>query len=355
MFLIGVSMRPGVVYLSSGLIALGALMGFRASTQKVVEAEKFVLRSPKGKTLLEMRVEDERAVIAFCDESGKERVQIEGGVKPGIVVRNSKGKAVLEMRDFAQDGSGFILCDKEGRKRFQVQGGDSPGLFVLNDQKQVIANFGASSGGHSNLTLRGPEGEPLVALSGSKVPGLVVRHGLQTQVEMVATQNGAMMKFNDSQGNPRVQLQGGGSPGVFLRQDKGDVIGSFVTLKSGGSAIGLGNEQGEIASFLRGGQSPSLSFFQNEKQPDVILGITEKAPHLIMSRTKEQEGVLLYGGSPSSMLFINEKGQIPVIISKHGILQERTSAKPQEKKQEKFYSWEEFENPLKELDTLRKR
>ncbi len=351
-------MKWGCVLLAVGLFTGALLLGFKSgSHEKVIEAEKFILKTPHGRAVLEMRVEDHKPIIALCDERGSERLLLEGGGKPGIVIKNGSNHAVVQIRDFEKDGAGFVLYDASGNKRFQVQGGTQPGFFVLNEENTVIANLSTTQSGSANLSLRDQNQQPLISLSGSDNPSMLMKSGGKSQLEMVATNNGAMVKFNDTEGQPRVQLQGGSSPGVYLREEKGEVIGSFIGLKSGGAAIGLGNSNGDIAAFLRGGQNPSLSFFQDDKEPDVILGIAEKAPHLIMSKNKKREGVLIYGGSPSSMLFVNERGEIPVILSKHGLLQNRaaSSKEKKEKKNDKFYSWEEFEDPLKDAEGLRKR
>ncbi|MCB1117796.1 MAG: hypothetical protein KDK50_04355 [Chlamydiia bacterium] len=342
-----------------GVFALGSAMGFKtAGTQeRVVEAEKIVLKSAHGRTVLEMRVEDHKAVIALCDERGKERLLLEGGDAPGIVVKNRSDKTIAHLRDFKEDGSGFVLCDDKGSKRIQFQGGSAPGVFVLNEDQKVIANMSASKTGYASIAIRSEDEKPQISLKGGTNPTLAFFENDKSQIEMISSTHGPIMKLNNREGAPLVQMQGGTSAGVFLRNQTGEVTGSFVALKSGGSALALANNKGQIASFLRGGDNPSVSFFQNGDAPDVVLGISEKAPHMLMSKSSANEGMLIYGGSPSSVLFINETGQVPVILSKHGLMQDKSAASRGKKsapKKEKFYSWEEFKNPLEDLESFKR-
>lgn len=326
------------------------LAGFKGNkTERVIEAEKIVLRGSNGKALLELSVDENRPTIVLCDEKGKERIQLTGGAKPGIAIKNNSDQIVAQLRDFDKDGSGFVLYDHVGRKRFQLQGSDRPGLFMLNDNKEIIANLGTHADGYAQFQLSHKGDQSVLTMNGSETPSLILSNGRHSQMEFLTSQQGSLVKFNDLDGNARVQLQGGTSSGVFLRDQEGQVIGSLIALKHGGSALGLANANGEIATFLRGGSSPSLSFFQTNDHPDIILGITEKAPHLLMSREKDKEGVLMYGGSPSSVLFVNERGQVPVILSKHGLMQDRKTKGRSKKKpqQDKFYSWEEREESQK--------
>ena len=340
------------------IFTLGGLLGFTSTkkSDRVIEAEKIVLVSKNGKMVMEMRVDDNKPVIALCDEKGKARLSLEGGDSPGIVIRNQSEKVVAQVRDFKEDGSGFVLYDSKGSKRIQCQGGELPGLFVLNDDKKVIANLSASKAGHASFALRNADETPEVVLKGGKTPSLAFYEGEQSQMELIASKHGPLVKLNDLQGSPLVQLQGGTSAGVFLRQGSGEVVGSLIPLKEGGSALGLTNSKGDVATLLRGGNNPSVSFFQKNDSADVVLGISDKAPHLLLSKTNAAEGLLLYGGSPSSMLFVNERGQVPVILSKHGLLQDRNASakeKPAPKK-ERFYSWEEFKDPLEDLESFKR-
>ncbi|MCB1109178.1 MAG: hypothetical protein KDK44_05930, partial [Chlamydiia bacterium] len=102
-------MKWGLVFFAGVLLSLITLLGFRTGThEKVIEAEKFVLRSPHGRILMELRVEDHKPVIALCDERGKERLHLEGGSAPGILIKNGSDKTVMQIRDFEKDGSGFV-------------------------------------------------------------------------------------------------------------------------------------------------------------------------------------------------------------------------------------------------------
>jgi len=147
-----------------------------------------------------------------------------------------------------------------------------------------------------------------------------------------------LMTFHDKEGNVRLQLQGGVFPAMVLKNEAKQVVGSFFPLKDGGAAIGLGDVQGEMATFIRGGDSPTMSFFHKSHEPNVALGISNKLPHFVMFPMEGKEGLFIHGNSPTSVLFIDENGEVPVSLSRHGLMHDRGEPEAQSSDQEKIFS-----------------
>lgn len=166
------------------------------------------------------------------------------------------------------------------------------------------APFLIHSGGNieaTRIVLKGESGNPNVILQGDD------EHTLMT--------------FNDKEGNVRLQLQGGVFPAMIMKNETQEIIGTFFPLKDGGAAVGLGDREGNMATFIRGGSSPMMNFYHESRQPNIAMGITNELPHFVMVPKGGQEGLLLHGYAPASLLFIDENGGIPVSLSRHGLIQ----------------------------------
>lgn len=151
------------------------------------------------------------------------------------------------------------------------------------------------------LVLRSPDGQPLI--------------------EMVATEQGGVIAFADGRGAVRLQLQGGELPAVLIRSENQTLIGSFFSMQDGGTALGLGNHSGNVSTFIRGGNDPSLSLYQGADEPGISVGITETVPHLVVNPPSHDGKMLLHGGNPAALVFVDEEGQVPVSLSKYGLNQ----------------------------------
>ncbi len=149
-----------------------------------------------------------------------------------------------------------------------------------------------------------------------------------------------LMAFNDAQGNIRLQLQGGVFPAMIMKSEEGEVVGTFFPLKEGGAAVGLGDREGNMATFIRGGSSPMMNFYHESSQPNIAMGINNGLPHFVMVPKEGQEGVLIHGSAPTSLLFIDENGGIPVSLSRYGLHQSIDSKGEEEEKSssEKIFS-----------------
>lgn len=188
------------------------------------------------------------------------------------------------------------------------------GFFVLG------APFFIHSGGSieaNRLVLKGESGKPNIILQGDD--------------------ENTVMTFNDSKGNIRLQLQGGVFPALIMKNEAREIVGTLFPLKDGGAAVGLGDREGNMATFIRGGSTPMMNFYHESNQPNIAMGIANELPHFIMVPKEGQEGVLIHGSAPASLLFIDENGEIPVSLSRYG-LHQPTESKEKSSTGEKVFS-----------------
>jgi len=61
----------------------------------------------------------------------------------------------------------------------------------------------------------------------------------------------------------------------------------------------------------------------------------QNTPHMMISNTNTEEGILIHGGNPNSMLFVDEKGKVKILISKYGIFQKKDDNEMKLKKKDK--------------------
>ena len=189
-------------------------------------------------------------------------------------------------------------------------------IFILSLQPSKQNGFIEAR----RIVLKGENGTPSMILQGDNESALLV--------------------MNDSQGRIRLQLQGGAFPAIMIKNENQEIVGTFFPLKDGGTALGLGDAKGHMSTFLRGGAMPALSLYQNSNEPNITMGIADKLPHFIMFPSGGKEGLLIHGNAPTSLLFFDEKGEIPVSLSRYGLHQEKPLPvkKSEAKKTEKMVS-----------------
>lgn len=195
-------------------------------------------------------------------------------------------------------------------------------LFVLMVASAIIVapnlfqNTGVIEG--TRLVLRGSSGNPNIILQGDD--------------------ENTLMTLNDGEGNIRLQFQGGSFPAMIMKNEHQEIVGTFFPLKDGGAAVGLGDREGNMATFIRGGTSPMMNFYHQSSEPNLAMGIANELPHFIMVPTKGQEGMLIHGNAPTSLLFIDEQGKIPVSLSRYGLYQKGGEEKKSGEDKEKVFS-----------------
>lgn len=168
-------------------------------------------------------------------------------------------------------------------------------------------------------------------------------------MQLQAGEEAAVMVFNDQNGVPRLQFQGGEFPAIMIKSSTNDVVGSIFTLKDGGGALGLGDAEGDVSMFIRGGSNPNLSVFEKSPEPNLSLGITNHVPHFLIFPKSGKDGMMIQGGNPTALLFVDEQGKIPVVLSKDGLKQ--GAATEEQKTQEKklFFSWDAILESIKNI------
>ena len=184
----------------------------------------------------------------------------------------------------------------------------------------------------NRLILKGESGIPSIIMQGD-------------------TEN-TLLTLNDQQGNVRLQLQGGSFPAMIMKNEQQEIVGTFFPLRDGGAAIGLGDAEGNMATFIRGGLSPTMSFYQQSTEPNLAMGISNHLPHFLIFPIAGKEGMLIHGNAPTSVLFIDENGEIPVSLSRHGLYQaqgEKQEVVPSDDRKI-FSSWDKFEQTLKQAE-----
>lgn len=201
------------------------------------------------------------------------------------------------------------------------------GFFIFGMNSFFSGSSGTLEG--NRLVLKGKSGVPTVILQGDD--------------------GNTLMTFNDEQGNVRLQLQGGSFPAMIMKNAEQEIVGTFFSLKDGGAAVGLGDRDGNMATFICGGSSPMMNFYHESSEPNIAMGIANDLPHFIIVPTQSHEGMLMHGNAPASLLFIDEKGGIPVSLSRHGLYQAGKGSEQMEEKAQDgkvFSSWHELKKQI---------
>ena len=188
-------------------------------------------------------------------------------------------------------------------------------------------------------------------LVGGEYPSVVMRNPKQKEIVQIAVleEGNSVVSLKDESGVSRLQFQGGSAPAIFLKNAQNEIIGTMLTMQDGGAAVGLADKDGDVAAFMRGGSSPSVSFFQKSVEPLAAIGISQHVPHLLVTSPTTKDNLVLHGGDPTSVLFVDDKGDIPVLLSKHGLFQGKKQAdSTKSTADEKIFTWDELINPLKD-------
>lgn len=209
-----------------------------------------------------------------------------------------------------------------------------------------------ATSGEGIVSFLSDKGEKTIEIKGGAHPSIVMNENQKQAIEIsIADQSKPLVSLKDQNGVSRMQMQGGSSPALFLKNQQSEIIATILTLADGGAACGLADKDGDVAAFVRGGSTPSVSFFQKSAEPSVALGISKGIPHLLVTSPTTKDNLVLHGGEPTSVLFVDDKGEIPVLISKHGLFQGK---KPEQQtntpeKDEKIFTWDELLEPLKDF------
>lgn len=239
----------------------------------------------------------------------------------------------------------FFLSSKQAEKEINVQK-----ITITNSKGKPCLVLDATSG-VGVVSFISDSGEKTMQITGGEKPSIVMSENQHQLVEIsIVEESKPMISLKDEANVSRMQIQGGNSPAIFMKNPQSEIIATMLTLGDGGAAVGLADKDGDVASFMRGGSTPSISFFQKSVEPNVALGISKGVPHLLVSSPSTKDNLVIHGGEPTSVLFVDEKGEIPVLLSKHGLFQGKKQ-EPQSNKtnEEKLFTWEELLEPLKDV------
>lgn len=167
---------------------------------------------------------------------------------------------------------------------------------------------------------------------------------------------GGQIRLSGAGAGASVFVQGGQSGGIYLKNQIDKMVGSWTVLKDGGSGLGLANSHGKAASIIRGGVNPSITFFGSQADPMAALGVIQKVPHMLVSGKQGNEAVLIHGGSPNSVVVVDERGQVKVLISKQGIFQGKKQKEGKgrsPKQEEKVFSFDDSQDLFSEPLSIR--
>ncbi|MEM8629429.1 MAG: hypothetical protein AAGF04_05115 [Chlamydiota bacterium] len=216
-------------------------------------------------------------------------------------------------------------------------------LVLQNEDRSCSIEISCSNN-EPKFSMNRPDVGTSIELVAGKSPQLAMRAGHRSLIEMREEGDTGAISLGNAKSGAHMDLKGGTGTGLFIKNGEGRVIGTWTMLQDGGTGIGLASGRGVAASILRGGDNPSVSFFSPNSEPMAAMGMVQKVPHLLISGRSGSEGILMHGGVPSSMLFVDEVGKVKILISKNGVFQGQGSPKgPQKSEKQKAFALEDTE------------
>lgn len=152
--LVGIAAMLGM----SAVVVVAAGMGRSSVSAEVVEAERFVLRTPSGETRGEWRMgESGSSELVLQDANGRSRVRL--GLLPdgstGLSFADGSGNSRAALGLLPDQTTSLVFADRTGRTRAVL--GYSPDdaiTLVFADRSGVTkAGLGIDAAGQANLTL----------------------------------------------------------------------------------------------------------------------------------------------------------------------------------------------------------
>jgi hypothetical protein len=237
-----------------------------------------------------------------------------------LSIRAPNLPAYIQMGMIKRDPVMFI-SDEKGNPRLQLEGGENPSIVLKNKNQKVIAKLSSSK----DLDV------PVITLNDSKGNRMLQIQGGDNPV----------ISLKDKKNIPRLVMQGGKIPGLFLKNEDDKTIASFTSLQEGCAGLGFARKDGMSSSILKGGENPGLAFFSKNNEPTASIGVMQGVSHLLISGAESDEEVLIHGGKPIGMMVLDEQGQVKIYISKHGVFQGKVKTKEKKVEPKKFFSLKE--------------
>lgn len=188
----------------------------------------------------------------------------------------------------------------------------------------------------ANISIINENGDTTFKISGGKQPTFTLFENSKP-VAFISTSSGegAHFALSDNKGIPKIHLSSSDASGIFLKNDENKTVASLTVVNDGGGGFGLADSDGSAATLMRGGETPSLAFFAKDKKPLAAFGVMQQTPHILISGPVGEEGILIHGGRPNSMLVVDENGKVKILISKHGVFQGKDENDVEVKKKDK--------------------
>ncbi len=160
-----------------------------ASSGKVIEAEKFILRDASGRVRAELRAPR--------------------GGPAGLVLEDGVGRVRAAFTLAVDNTPGLLFLDQAGKLRVTLQlqaPGDAPILWLADKDQKARIKLSLSADGSPSFGLRGKNERPLMSLA--------------------TVETGAFLSFTDETGRPRAALGmlADRSSGIELFNKDGKVI-----------------------------------------------------------------------------------------------------------------------------------
>lgn len=174
----------------------------------------------------------------------------------------------------------------------------------------------------SELVIQSPSGAK-IRIGFEKDAPVIQLFSKEGQKEILLTGGDSpTLSLFDNKAREKVIVKGCDPSGILLKNDAGHVVATWTVLEDQGAGLGLADNEGAAASILRGGASPGLSFYGASIDPVASFGLLEKVAHFAVLGQKD-EGILIHGGVPTSLILTDEDGALKLVISKHGIFKEK--------------------------------
>ncbi len=193
-------------------------------------------------------------------------------------------------------------------------------LRLTSEDGSYFITIGCDEGA-PKIVMSGLDSKPVLSITGGSHPEIAFQEEEKTTCALKQKEGYAELTLGDFEKADKISIRGGGASGLFLKNTEDKVIGTWTLLSDGGAGFGLADHRGFAASILRGGKNPSISFFSPNNEPMAAMGMIQQVPHLLISSPKGSEGILMHGGNPASMLFVDELGKVKILISKNGVFQ----------------------------------
>lgn len=225
----------GIGVVALGILSFVVLMGQAAPKNRVIEAERFVLRDSAGTIRADLTANEETTTFLLSDVHGQPRAALSVIPKgPILLLRDeprSKRWVTLELFD---DGSGLELNGLDGEYRAGLRlVKDDPSLTFFGSDNTPHVGLGLSSHG-PNLLLSGPgnKGNMDLHVDPERGPGITFQ-GKGGEIVWTAPTNGVLPGSTKEGEKPRIFIEVWSTGGPIKAQQKAEPSGEIAAFAQG--------------------------------------------------------------------------------------------------------------------------